>query len=146
MTTSSPRRRCSPANLQSINSIYPNKRTSFIFIALHLTRQLAGTVLICNYTYGHLPGTGETISLVNTILPGESDPFLSWPFKLIFRDNIINLSEPGNTWTKMIDPKDNETQLASCTLYELWESKYMFPLPDPAQQTLQNMQLPIHSE
>ena len=59
------------------------------------------------HPYGCPPATGESPSLVINILPGEFDPILSWPFNLIFRINVINLSEPGDTWTKKITPKDN---------------------------------------
>ena len=60
------------------------------------------------YPYGCSPATGESASLVINILPGEFDPILSWPFKLLFRINVINLSEPSDTWTRIVDPKDNQ--------------------------------------
>ena len=60
------------------------------------------------YPYGSTPATGESASLVINILPGEFDPILSWPFKLIFRINVIHLSELSDTWTKTVDPKDNK--------------------------------------
>ena len=59
------------------------------------------------YPYG-CSATGESASLVINILPGEFDPILSWPFKLIFRIYVINLSEPSDIWTKIVDPKDNQ--------------------------------------
>ena len=58
--------------------------------------------------------------LVINILPGEFDPILSWPFKLFIRINVINLSEPNDTWTKIVDPKDNQNSacfLRPCTSY-----------------------------
>ena len=72
------------------------------------------------YPYGCSPATGESASLVITILPGEFEPILSWPVKLIFRINVINLSEPSDTWTKIVDPKDNKNSacfLRPCTSY-----------------------------
>ena len=72
------------------------------------------------YPYGCSPATGESASLVINILPGEFDPILSWPFKLIFRINVINLSEPNDTWTKIVDPKDNQNSacfIRPCTSY-----------------------------
>ena len=98
------------------------------------------------YPYGCSPVTGESASLAINILPGEFDPILSWPFKLIFRINVINLSEPIDTWTKIVDPKRKpKLSLFSTTLYKLWEPEHMLPLLDPTQPTLQK-QLPIHSE
>ena len=67
------------------------------------------------YPYGCSPA-----SIVINILPGEFDPILSWPFKLIFRINVINLSEPCDTWTKLIDLKDNQNSacfIRPCTSY-----------------------------
>ena len=61
------------------------------------------------YPYICSPATGESASLVINFLPGEFDPILSRPFKLMFRINVINLSEPNDTWTKIVDPKDNQT-------------------------------------
>ena len=72
------------------------------------------------YPYGCSPATGESASLVINILPGEFDPILSWPFKRIFRINIINLSEPSDTWTKIVDPNDNQNSacfIRPCTSY-----------------------------
>ena len=72
------------------------------------------------YPYGCSPATGESASLVINILSGEFDPILSWPFRLIFRINVINLSEPNNTWTKIVDPKDNQNSacfIRPCTSY-----------------------------
>ena len=72
------------------------------------------------YPYGCSPATGESASLVITILPGEFDPILPWPFKLIFRINVINLSETTDTWTKTIDPKDHKNSacfVRPCTSY-----------------------------
>ena len=72
------------------------------------------------YPYGCSPATGESASLVINILPGEFDPILSWPFRLIFRINVINLSEPNDTWTKIVDPKDNQNSacfIRPCTSY-----------------------------
>ena len=60
------------------------------------------------YLYGCPPATEESASLVINILPGEFDPILSWPFKLIFRINVINSSELSGTWSKTVDPKDNQ--------------------------------------
>ena len=60
------------------------------------------------YPFGFPPATGEGASLVINILPNEFDAILSWPFKQIFRINVIKLSEPGDTWTKMVNPKDNQ--------------------------------------
>ena len=98
------------------------------------------------YPYGCSPATGEPTSLVINILPGEFDPILSWPFKLIFRINVINFSEPNDTWTKSSRPKRQpKFSLFYTTLYKLWEPEHMLPLPDPTQPTLQK-QLPIHSE
>ena len=64
------------------------------------------------------PATGESASLVIIILPGEFDPIFSWPFNLIFRINIINLSEPGDTWTKIVDPKDNQKTKTQPVIYD----------------------------
>ena len=72
------------------------------------------------YPYGCSPVTGESASLVINILPGEFHPILSWPVKLIFRINVITLSEPSDTWTKIVDPKDNQNSacfIRPCTSY-----------------------------
>ena len=60
------------------------------------------------HPYGCPPATGERAPLVINILLGEFDPILSWSFKLIFRINVINLSEPSDTWTEIVDPKGNQ--------------------------------------
>ena len=60
------------------------------------------------YPYGCSHATGESASLVINILPGEFGPIFSWSFKLILRMNVINLSEPKDTWTKRVEPKDNQ--------------------------------------
>ena len=72
------------------------------------------------YPYGCSPATGERASLVINFLPGEFDPILSRHFKLMFRINVINLSEPNDTWTKIVDPKDNQNSacfIRPCTSY-----------------------------
>ena len=87
------------------------------------------------YPYGCSPATGESASLVITILPGEFDPILPWPFKLIFRINVINLSETTDTWTKTIDPKDHKNSacfVRPCTSYG--NSSICFPFLIPHSQ------------
>ena len=87
------------------------------------------------YPYGCSPATGESASLVINILPGEFDPILSWPFKLIFRINVINLSEPNDTWTKIVDSEDNQNSacfIRPCTSYG--NSSICFPFLIPHNQ------------
>ena len=84
------------------------------------------------YPYGCPPACGESASLVINILPGEFDPTLPWPFKLIFRINVFNLSEPGETFTKIIDPKDNEKSacfIRPCTSYSNPSICFPFLIP-----------------
>ena len=97
------------------------------------------------YPHGCSPATGESASLVINFLPGEFDPVLSCPFKLIFRSNIINLSETGDTWTKIVDPNDNQNSAYYVRPSKRMEHEHMFPRPDPTQPTLQK-HLPIHHE
>ena len=72
------------------------------------------------YPYGYSPATEESALLVINILPGEFDPIFSWQFKVVFRINVVSLSESSDIWTKTVDPKDNKNSaslIRSCTSY-----------------------------
>ena len=87
------------------------------------------------YPYGCSHATGESVSLVINTFPGEFDPIFSWPFKLIFRINVINLSEPSDIWTKIVEPKDNQNSvffIRPCTSYG--NPSICFPLLIPHSQ------------
>ena len=89
--------------------IDPHPKKSFFFTVLCSTHQLYRYRFDLKlYPCGCSPATVDSASLVINILPGEFDPILSWSFKLIFRINVINLSEHGDTWTKIVNPKDNQ--------------------------------------